>query len=250
MQGGQVNIVPMTPVVKRLIIANVSVWLGLQMILERVIGRPFFAVNFGLTPELFFQKFHVWQAFSYMFLHSSSIWHIVFNMLMLWWFGSELEMRWGRKFFFIYYVVCGMGAALIYCFGTALYAMTVGAIGSYAGPPVIGASGAVFGLLLAYGILFGERIVLFAFVFPMKVKYFVMIIGAIEVVSLLNTSSNVANLAHLGGLISGYLFLLFWAKTKGRMRRQSAKKKGRGRLKLVVNNEDVKEPGKGPKYWN
>lgn len=250
----QLQVTPITPVVKKLLIANVVIWLVGLLIVENYFlpGRPI-TLYLGLTPQWFISDFFIWQPITYMFLHSLSIWHIVFNMLMLWWFGAELEMRWGSKFFLIYYISCGVGAGLIYSFGMAAYSMFTGASAGFVGPPVVGASGAIFGLLLAFGILFGERVVLFMFIFPMKMKYFVAIIGAIEIVSLLNSGSNnnVANLAHLGGLISGYIFLVMWTRTQQKLRRRNSKKKGRGRLKLVVNNESEDEgPKDGPKYWN
>jgi membrane associated rhomboid family serine protease len=113
----------------------------------------------------------------------------------------------------------------------------------------MGASGAIFGLLLAYGILFGERIIHVMMVFPMKAKYMVMILGAVEVASLLTADVNggdVAYLAHLGGLISGYLALLGWTKYQRLQWSQKAKKK-HGNLRLVVDNEKEQ---KAPKYWN
>ena len=245
-RGMQLQVVQMTPMVKKLIILNVSIWLIGQVILDQYIlsGSPLISY-FSLTPRLVIEKFFLWQPLSYIFLHSMSVTHIVFNMLMLWWFGAELETRWGSRFFLIYYISCGVGAGLIYTVGVGLYSAFSGSVAGLMSP-VVGASGAIFGLLLAFGILFSERVILFFFVFPMRVKYFVMIIGAIEVVSLLNTGgrSGVANLAHLGGLISGYLFLVFWTKNQ-----QGKRKKSKNKLRLVVDNERP-EDGNGPKYWN
>ena len=114
-QGMQLQIVQMTPVVKKLIIANVAIWLVLQIIVEQYFlpGRPIISY-FSLVPGKLLNDFMIWQPFTYMFLHSLSITHIVFNMLMLWWFGAELEQRWGSKLFLIYYLACGVGAAFIY----------------------------------------------------------------------------------------------------------------------------------------
>ena len=241
----------MTPVVKKLIIANVAIWLVGQVILEQYFlpSRPLLQF-FALIPRSVVESFYIWQPLTYMFLHSLSITHIVFNTLMLWWLGAELETRWGSRLFLTYYLVSGAGAGVIYTIGITVYSAFTGSVAGLVAP-VIGASGAVFGLLLAFGILFSERVILFFFVFPMKVKYFVMIIAAIEVVSLLNVGSQkgVANLAHLGGLISGYLFLIFWTRSQQRGRRKNAKKDRRG-LRLVVNNEGEEKGDKGPKYWN
>jgi membrane associated rhomboid family serine protease len=184
-----------------------------------------------------------------MFLHSSSVFHVLFNMLILWFFGSELEMKWGARFFLKYYFVCGIGAAVIYLIGTTIYAFASGDAMPLMSP-VVGASGAVYGLLLAYGLLFGERIIHFMMLFPMKAKYFVMIIGLVELVTLLDSGlgSGVANLAHLGGIIVGFLFLQYW--TQWRPRRRAAKPADHGRrLKLVVNN-DTKKESENPRYWN
>ena len=184
-----------------------------------------------------------------MFLHAPDMFHILFNMILLWWVGSDLERRWGGRFFTLYYIVCGVGAAAIYLAGLSIYYL----ISKDSEPlysPVVGASGAIFGLLLAYGLLFGERIVYLFFIFAMKAKYFVLLLGGIELMTLLNSgfNNNVANLAHLGGLISGFLFLNFWTRFKNQRSRLSTwlfAKKNRRRLKLVVNSDDEK-----PKYWH
>ncbi|MGZ3773995.1 MAG: rhomboid family intramembrane serine protease [Pseudobdellovibrionaceae bacterium] len=238
---------PLTPAVKWLLIINVAVWFVFQVILEGFLRIPFSSI-FGLYPGKVLFNFHIWQLVTYMFLHSLQVTHILFNMLMLWFFGAELEQRWGTKFFLIYYFVCGVGAAILYCLGVWGYALVTG---SQTGliVPVIGASGAIFGLLLAQGILFGERIVYFFMLFPMKTRYFVALMGFVQLASLMTagvSGGEVAYLAHLGGLVSGYLCL----KIKSWKDRSSFKKKtkSKGRnLRLVVNNEKNDKP---PKYWN
>ena len=186
-----------------------------------------------------------------MFLHTYQVSHIFFNMLMLWFTGTELENRWGRRFFLTYYILSGVGAALIYCLGTWIYFLfhpsTLGLT-----VPVMGASGAIFGLLLAYGILFGERQILVFGVIPMKAKIFVLILGLMELASLLTSDVNggdVAYLAHIGGLISGYLILIGWTRLKQSMWMSKTKKKNRN-LRLVVDNEKPSKTGDNPKYWN
>jgi membrane associated rhomboid family serine protease len=166
-------------------------------------------------------------------------------MLVLWWFGSELEMHWGRRFFLTYYFVSGIGAAIIYVLGITIYGLITGNVLAMM-EPVIGASGAGYGLLLAYGVLFGDRVISFMMIFPMKAKHFVLILGFIEFATLLDSGPNsgVANLAHLGGIAAGYLFLQFWTNWRLRLRNTAPTRRGR-KLKLVVNNE--KNP---PKYWN
>lgn len=255
--GAQMNnLVPFTPMVKVLMIINVAMWLVGQMIIEKYfLSGPYISEYLSMIPSYVVEKFFVWQFFTYMFLHSSSLFHILFNMLMLWWLGGELEQRWGSRFFLSFYLASGVGAAVIYCTCIFGYVMATGDLAGWLSP-VVGASGAIFGLLVAYGIIFGERVVYFMMVFPMKAKYFVMILGAVEAVNLLTSGvsgSQVANLAHLGGLISGYLFLVVYTKFKqGRWRKQSGGRGGRG-LKLVVNNDptkDKKDKGDGPRYWN
>lgn len=249
------QLVPFTPMVKVLIIINVVIWLVGQMIVERFfLSEPLISQYFSLIPSYVVEKFFVWQTLTYMFLHSSNLFHILFNMLMLWWLGAELEQRWGSKFFLAYYLASGVGAAIIYTLCLFVYTLATGNLEGWMSP-VVGASGAIFGLLVAYGIIFGERVVYFMMVFPMKARYFVMVLGGIEAVNLLNSGvsgSQVSNLCHLGGLLSGYLFLLVYTKFKqGRWRKQSGGGRGRG-LKLVVNNDDSKkkDKGDGPKYWN
>lgn len=244
--------VPLTKVVKILIILNVAIWIGAVLILQGMVlqSNAIFDV-FALTPYRVINEFWVWQFVSYMFLHANGVFHVLFNMLVLWWFGSELEQRWGAKFFLTYYFVCGVGAGLIYLVGTVSYYLITGKVLSMAAP-LVGASGATYGLLVAYGMLFGERMIYFMMLFPMKAMYFTMIIGLVELVTLLDSGmgSQVANLAHLGGLAVGYIYLMVLARwrTSGA---SSRPKRGR-RLKLVVNNEreDKKGPDGGPKYWN
>jgi len=234
--------IPMTPIVKALIFVNVGIWFFFSLIGEQLILRnEIITTLFGLVPELIITKFFVWQPFTYMFLHSADgVMHIVFNMLLLWWIGAELEQLWGRKFFLTYYLVCGFGAGVIYTIAVFLFYLATGRVQPLL-LPVVGASGAIFGLMLAYGIVFGERIVYFFFIFPMKARYFIMILGAIELVMLLNQglgNGQVANMAHLGGIITGFLFLVFWTRWK---RHKSGK--GKANLRLVVDNDK-------PKYWN
>ena len=244
--------VPVTPVVRWMIGISVAIWLIMQVIVEGYfLHQPTITWVLGLVPENVVSKFFVWELFTYMFLHSRNVFHIVFNMLLLWWLGAELEQRWGSKFFLLYYLTTGVGAAVIYTVCVFAY--------KFIGPssvwttPVVGASGAIFGLMLAYGFIFGERVVYFMMVFPMRAKYFVMILGAVEVVTLLNNGlegGDVANLAHLGGLISGFLFLQGYTRFQQRRWRKQSDRRGRG-LRLVVNNDEKKDDkGGGPRYWN
>ncbi|GIL18784.1 MAG: rhomboid family intramembrane serine protease [Oligoflexia bacterium] len=251
-RGGQIQFqqFPLTPAVKWIIIVTTVIWVLFQLILEGYAGIPF-TKYFALFPGKVIYDFQIWQPFTYMVLHTLSVGHLVLNMLMLWFVGAELETRWGWKFFLSYYVITGVGAALVYCLGVAIYFLVTGNQQPLR-IPVVGASGAIFGLLIAYGLLFGERIMHFMMIFPMKAKVFVLILATVEIFSLLTTGvagGEVANLAHLGGFISGYLTLFAWSRYQRMAWNQKAKKKG-SKLRLVVDNERDKKTGEGPKYWN
>jgi membrane associated rhomboid family serine protease len=145
----------------------------------------------------------VWQPLTYMFLHGNFT-HLLFNMLGLWMFGVELERLWGTTFFVRYYFITGVGAAatsiivsmLPLPFADEVYKAVT-----------IGASGALYGLLLAYGYYYPDRPILMFLLFPVPAKYFVMIIGAISFLSAIGSGSTTAHSTHLGGLIVGYLYL-------------------------------------------
>jgi membrane associated rhomboid family serine protease len=143
------------------------------------------------------QYLYVWQLFTYQFFHYD-VWHLLFNMLALWMFGCSLERRWGSLFFLKYFFVSVIGGAILNV------VFLPGQMG-----PSIGASAGIYGILLAYGLIYPDQIILFFFVFPMRMKYFVMIIGAIALYSAWKYSgqSGIAHLAHLGGMIFGYLYL-------------------------------------------
>ncbi|MBC7372290.1 MAG: rhomboid family intramembrane serine protease [Bdellovibrionaceae bacterium] len=249
-RGSQVNVLPLTPVVKWLIIVNVSIWLVFQVIVEGFLKIPITS-SLSLVPAHVIFEYRIWELVTYMFLHSMQVTHILFNMLMLWFFGAELEQRWGGKYFLFFYLFTGFGAAILYCLGMGAYAA---ATGSQLGVmiPVVGASGALFGLMLAQGILFGERVIYFFMLFPMKMRYFVMIMGGVQIATMMTTSvsgSEVAYLAHIGGIASGYVALLILSKWKNYESFKKSKKKGRN-LRLVVDNEKPQKSDNGPRYWN
>jgi membrane associated rhomboid family serine protease len=187
---------PLTPAIKTLVAANVAMFLISLVV-------PAVTAQLGLRPADVFGKLALWQPVTYMFLHSG-IFHLLFNMLALWMFGTELERLWGQRYFLKFYFVCGIGAGLLtivfsflpFDFSRALYESLV-----------IGASGAIYGLLLAYGLYFPDRPILMFLLFPIPAKYFVMIIGAIAFYSSLGATGGVASATHLGGLVVGYLYL-------------------------------------------
>jgi membrane associated rhomboid family serine protease len=155
---------------------------------------------FGLSPSLVVTKFYVWQPITYMFLHAD-FWHIFFNMLMTWFLGNTLETVWGARRFLKYYIVCGLGGAAF------------SAVFTFNGPPVIGASGAVFGLYLAYAMLFPDNYFYLYFLFPIRAKYLVTVLAAIQLINGIAGSAGIAYFAHLGGMAAGLLFFRQELKT-------------------------------------
>jgi membrane associated rhomboid family serine protease len=185
---------PVTRTVRLLIIINIAVFL-LQFA-GRLAGTNAVDVYFGLIPALVTQHLMVWQLFTYMFLHGG-VWHILFNMLALFMFGNDLERVWGTRRFVTYYFITGIGAGIC-SWLVAINSRTV----------TIGASGAIYGLLLAYGVLWPNRIVYLNFLLPIKVKWLVIIYGAIAFLSSLSAAdSGVAHIAHLGGMLVGLVYL-------------------------------------------
>ena len=177
-----------------------------------------FAVRFGLGAILFRHLELVphdvvtgslWQLVSYMFLHDpGGFLHILFNMLALWMFGKDLEALWGFERFLRYYFVCGIGAGICTVIGGYLVGEPL--------TPTIGASGAIFGLLLAFGMAFPDAIIIMI-IFPIKAKYFVMLAGAMAILGAFMMNSGVSNSAHIGGLLVGYISLKTWmARGRGR----------------------------------
>lgn len=191
---------PLTPAVKALIIANVAVFL-LDWLAARSLGFQLFSV-FGLRPVAVIQGFQIWQLVTYLFLHGG-LFHILFNMLALWMFGVELERTWGTRAFTKYYFITGIAAGV----ATLVIALTPLGRDAYV-IPTVGASGAIYGLLLAYGLYFPNRPIYMYLVFPIPAKYFVMILGAIAFMAAAEgAGSGVAHWAHVGGLVAGYLYL-------------------------------------------
>ena len=183
-----------TSAVKFLLIVNVGVF-----IVQTVIGSSLeqqLTFYFGLVPPLVLQNLYLWQLFTYQFLHGG-LFHLLFNMLAVWMFGCDLERRWGSSFFLRYYFISAIGGGFL---NTVFLPNQMG--------PSIGASAGVYGLLLAYGLIYPTRIVYFYFLFPIKMKHFVWIIGAIAFYnSITSGQSGIAHLAHLGGMVFGYLYL-------------------------------------------
>ena len=180
--------------VKFLLIVNIIIF-----ILIELSGQKYLLFRiFGLVPSLVWSKFKIWQLFTYLFIHGG-IFHIFFNMFVLWMFGKDLESQWGKMEFLLFYFVCGIGAGLI----TVLF--SVNSI-----VPIVGASGAIYGLLLAYGFTYPNQMVYLYGLVPIKVKYMVLGLGAIAFFASLSASqSNVSHITHLSGMIIGLIFIYF-----------------------------------------
>jgi membrane associated rhomboid family serine protease len=198
----------MTPAVTLLVAVNLAVF-ALQFLVDTARGYSFGPLMYwgSFIPEFAF-KGQVWRFVTYMFMHGG-FWLIAMNMFVLWMFGSRIEEVWGKRTFLIYYFFCGIGAALTY----GAFSL----VGLQADVPMVGASGAIFGLLLAFGVTYPNALIMVFFIIPMRAKYVVMIYGLIELFSVPRSDSQTAHLAHLGGMLFGYLFLL-WA-TGGRVGR-------------------------------
>ena len=183
--------------VKWLIAVNVAIYL-IYFFAYRMGGDGIF-MPFKLIPAMTVRG-AVWQPVTYLFLHDpQGVMHILLNMLVLWMFGAPVEETWGTRRFMQYYFLCGVGAGIC--------VVVVNLLMGNAYQPTIGASGAIYGLLLAYGMLFPNQEVLFMFLFPMKAKYMVAIFGAIAFLGSFQGGGTVSNLAHLGGMIFGFVYI-------------------------------------------
>lgn len=236
-------------IIKNIIIINVLVYVA-QITIGKSPGFPMedlFALHTWQSP-----LFKPWQFVTYLFMHDpSNISHIFFNMFALWMFGATLENLWGPKRFLLFYFACGLGAA--FCHMLVLYFENQGMInmynyirnsgdmnemyyfikrygGGYLGSPdeifvtrineaTLGASGAVFGCLAAFGYLFPNSYMYVYFLIPVKVKWFVLLYIGSELFATVKSSAgdNVAHIAHLGGALVGFLLVYFWNKTNRRM---------------------------------
>jgi len=201
---------------------------------------PEMTFRLGLQPVAVFGG-ALWQPLTYMFLHGG-VSHILFNMLSLWMFGVELERMWGTAFFTRFYLVCGVGAAAT----TLLLSLLPGALGeSLYVSLTVGASGAIYGILMAYALYFPHRQIYMYFIFPVPVRIFVLIVGAISLFSAMGgPGDGVAHATHLGGLAVGYLYL------KGRRLQLGSElqyRLNRWRIDRVRRRFDIHRGGKSDK---
>lgn len=217
------------PAIKNILLANVVIFIltFLNSNLANIIYEQFALSSYGV-----FGEFKIWQLFTYMFLHDNSgFWHIFFNMFILWMFGSELENNWGSREFLKYYFLTGIGGGVFNLI--------------FSGAPTVGASAAVYGVMVAYALAYPDRLIYIYFLFPVKVKY---LMGFLTLVSFFSTfgasGDRIAHAAHLGGIIVGFVYLKYWTmhfKIKNFL--QSSKTPGSGsssHLKFSSGSKDNK----------
>ncbi|MHC1738533.1 MAG: rhomboid family intramembrane serine protease [Ignavibacteriaceae bacterium] len=195
------------PVIKNLLLINGVVFF-LQTIMKGINFEGVPAENiiihwFSLMP--LGHGFEVWQLLSYQFMHGGFS-HILFNMFALWMFGAEIENVWGSKKFLLFYLLCGVGAGLLHLFLSPVLSDILA--------PTIGASGAVYGIMIAFAMFFPDRYIYIYFFIPVKAKYLIGFMIILEFMLVDSAASNVAHLAHLGGALVGFLFIMFDKNTK------------------------------------
>ena len=208
-------------VVKHLLIINILMFVAaftferFNIDLNNILGLHFFKAS----------DFRIYQLFTYMFMHAN-FGHLFFNMFALWMFGNTLENIWGSKRFLLFYMVCGIGAGI--CQEVVQYIQYATTLSNYAtvnlGNQVVpmstylnmmntvGASGAIYGLLLAFGMMFPDSRIYLYFLFPIKAKWFVIGYAALELIMGIGGADNVAHFAHLGGMLFGLILILYWNK--------------------------------------
>jgi rhomboid family protein len=227
-------------VIKGLIAANCAVYL-LQALMDGP-GAATFTNLFSLTPALVWEHGAVWQVATYMWLHSrETVLHLLFNMFALWMFGSQVASAWGTRRFLRFYLTCGVGAGVLIAAWPALLQLLGFPTASYV-LPTLGASGAIYGVLLAFSLLWPDRTIMLLFPpIPIKAIWFIPFLFFMEVVS---GPANVSHVGHLGGVLVGYVALrsmghggsvsygqLRWRIKRWRMRRQLR----------AVRNEELRE---------
>ena len=190
---GQLSYKPQlfTDAIKLLVSVNLTIFF-----LQTISGKEHLLFDlFGLVPQAIWSDFMIWQPLTYLFFHGN-IWHVLINMFVLWMFGSELENAWGRKSFLKYYFMTGIGAGIVTCL-----------FNLQSNIPVVGASGAVYGILLAYGLSFPNRTVYLYGLIPIKSIWFVIAIGILAFFSSFQQMTQISHLTHISGMAIGYIFL-------------------------------------------
>jgi membrane associated rhomboid family serine protease len=233
---------PLSTAIKILIGVNVLMFIATTI-------APSLQLQLGLVPMWVVREKHVWQLVTYMFIHAGLL-HILFNMLALWMFGTELERIWGTRFFLKFYFITGIGAGVLTVLASLL---PFGPFQQLYVQDIVGASGAIYGLLLAFALYFPDRRIYMYFVFPVPARVFVLIMGAIAFFSSLSESGGVANATHLGGLLIAYVYLTSLRKGPRLQLNPWAEVKYRWfkwRLASARKKFDVYSGGRGGDDWN
>jgi membrane associated rhomboid family serine protease len=228
----------MTPAVKAIVYTNVAVFL-LTFVARMFSGSNVFFELFGLRPQAVFEQFYFWQFGTYLFLHDvQGFTHILFNMLALWMFGVDLERRWGSRGFVKYYAITGVGAGVVTAFASLLpFAATRGIYDV----TTVGASGAIYGLLMAWALLFPHRQILFMFIFPLPARVAAFLMGAMAFMGAVGgVNDSVAEATHLSGFIIGWLYLNGFS----RLRLDLSYRLARWRMERVRRKFNVHKGGK------
>ncbi len=238
---------PMTRVVKIILIVNAVIWL-ITVLLSKVTHTTFLVANLALTPSSVFYQFHLWQLFTYMWLHDiQSFNHILFNSLFLWMFGGTLEQKLGTKKFLQLYLICGIGAGLVVLLTGLIFNPSV---------KVVGASGAIYGLVAGWAIANPQQLIYVFGIFPIKAKHFVLFPIGYAALDFLVEGSTVSHSAHIGGLVIGALYITgFWHPDfiKNKLLFLFFKHKLKGlekeEKKFSPKKQNQKPPSDGG-YWN
>jgi membrane associated rhomboid family serine protease len=252
---------PLTKTVKILLILMVGGFV-LQNTIDRVFGGELFQW-LALVPSSVVLKYQIWQLVTYLFVHAD-LSHLILNGLMLYFVGGELETLWGQKRFVQYFLFCGFFSAILYLLFQVFVSNSSGIH-----TPMVGASGSIYGLLIAYGILFGERVLLFMMLFPMKARYFIWVLAGVEFLSTFfgQRGGALSSLAHLGGMMGGLVFLRGWALMRVQQRKAKnatsqrplysvfGKKTKSSHLRLVVNkkadaDDEPSDDDGSPRTWH
>ena len=217
----------LTPAVKNIIYVNVIVFFIRFLNIDL---HHYLTENLSLHAYGVIYQFKLWQLVTYMFLHGD-FWHIFFNMFIFWMFGTELEREWGSKEFLKYYFICGIGAGLVNILLTSKDPSYVG---------TVGASGAIYGIMVAYALYYPDRQVFIYFLFPVKVKYFVGFMALISFLSTMNTQSDgIAHAAHLGGIAVGFVYLKF-GKLRSRLKKLFKSSAGKTKFTYRQSGDDAR----------
>jgi membrane associated rhomboid family serine protease len=200
----------LTPAVRWILFINVGIFLAQYTILLLLHLNEKFLDLFSQVPYYAVNRLQIWRFVTYMFLHGGGM-HLLFNMMALWFFAPRLENHWGSRGFLKFYFICGVGAAIVHAVFTFIFGVRVhDASGKFiwGTEAMLGASGAIYGILLAYAMYWPNETVLLNFFIPMKVKYMVLLFGIMEFIGTVGVAgSGISHITHLGGLLTAFLYL-------------------------------------------